>query len=65
MLKEIKMENNKKEKEAEKTGIIPNEQIKGSDADKAYDEDGNFKQPELTKHKAAKTEDHSTNGAED
>ena len=25
-----------------KTGVIPNEQLAGSDADKAYDQDGNF-----------------------
>lgn len=29
-------------KEEEKTGVIPNEQLAGSDADKAYDQDGNF-----------------------
>jgi len=41
------MENNGKKEERGKTGIIPNEEIKGSDADKAYDENGNFGQPEV------------------
>lgn len=40
-----KMEENKK-KEAGKTGIIPDEEIKGSDADKAYDENGDFGKPQ-------------------
>jgi hypothetical protein len=39
------MENNKEEEKG-KTGSIPNEEIKGSDADKAYDENGDFGKPE-------------------
>ncbi|WP_316831795.1 hypothetical protein [Pedobacter aquatilis] len=35
------MENKEKGKEKSKTGLIPNEQLKGSDADKAYDENQN------------------------
>jgi hypothetical protein len=31
-----------KAKQVIKTGVIPNEQLKGSDADKAYDDEGNF-----------------------
>ncbi|TCC93157.1 hypothetical protein FBD94_07335 [Pedobacter hiemivivus] len=31
-----------KVKQVIKTGVIPNEQLKGSDADKAYDAEGNF-----------------------
>ena len=31
-----------KVKHLPKTGVIPNEQLKGSDADKAYDDEGNF-----------------------
>jgi hypothetical protein len=33
-----------KAKHLPKTGVIPNEQLKGSDADKAYDVEGNFLQ---------------------
>ena len=40
------MENIKKEEKG-KTGIIPNDEIKGSDADKAYDENGNFGEADL------------------
>lgn len=30
------------EQEKPKTGVIPDDQLSGSDADKAYDKDGNF-----------------------
>jgi hypothetical protein len=37
------METTQQQPEEEgKTGVIPNEQLAGSDADKAYDQDGNF-----------------------
>ena len=37
------MEHNiKKDEEKDKVGNIPKEEISGSDADKAYDENGNF-----------------------
>ena len=40
-----------------KTGVIPNEQISGSDADKAYDEDGNFVKEKQTGDADAETAD--------
>lgn len=40
-----------------RTGVIPNEQISGSDADKAYDEDGNFVKTKPTGDSDAKTTD--------
>jgi hypothetical protein len=36
------MENGKEKEEKGKTGLVPNEEIRGSDADKAYDENGDF-----------------------
>lgn len=39
------MENNKEEDKKPKKGAVPVEQIEASDADKAYDENGNFGQP--------------------
>lgn len=42
-------DNEKQTPEKNHTGLIPDEQIKGSDADKAYDEDGNFGQEQGTK----------------
>lgn len=33
---------NNQQEEKGKTGVVPNEEISGSDADKAYDEEGNF-----------------------
>jgi hypothetical protein len=40
------METTQQQPEEEgKTGVIPNEQLAGSDADKAYDQDGNFQKP--------------------
>jgi len=37
------MDNTAKDpKEKNKTGVVPAEEISGSDADKAYDQDGNF-----------------------
>jgi len=49
------MENNKKEEKG-KTGIVPNDEIKGSDADKAYDEDGNFGTTDLKEKDPEKSE---------
>ncbi|SER97009.1 hypothetical protein [Pedobacter rhizosphaerae] len=40
------MENSKEKEDNGKTGLVPNEEIKGSDADKAYDENGDFAKPE-------------------
>jgi len=43
------MENlNDQQEEKRKTGVVPNEEISGSDADKAYDGDGNFYRQEHT-----------------
>jgi len=50
------MEDNKKEEEKGKTGNIPNEEIKGSDADKAYDENGDFGKPGLQETGPEKSE---------
>lgn len=51
----ISMENSKKEKNG-KTGIVPNEEIKGSDADKAYDENGNFGTADLVENDPEKSD---------
>jgi len=48
------MEN--KEVEKGKVGLIPNDEIKGSDADKAYDEDGNFGEADLKERKPENSE---------
>lgn len=48
------MEN--KEVEKGKVGLIPNDEIKGSDADKAYDEDGNFWAADLKERKPENSE---------
>ncbi|MES2454775.1 MAG: hypothetical protein V4594_04510 [Bacteroidota bacterium] len=47
----------KDSKENEKTGVIPNVQISGSDADKAYDQDGNFSKAALLKEGDPKRSD--------
>ncbi|MGN7986189.1 hypothetical protein ACTJKC_02555 [Pedobacter sp. 22226] len=36
------MDNSKKEEKRGRTGLVPNEEISGSDVDKAYDEKGDF-----------------------
>lgn len=50
------MENKNKKGEKGKTGLIPNEQIEGSDADKAYDENGNFEKEENSKKDPEKSD---------
>lgn len=37
------------------TGVVPNEEIKGSDADKAYDENGNFGKRKSQEQEPAKS----------
>lgn len=36
----------------EKTGVIPNSDLSGSDADLAYNEEGKFKNPATSKNKS-------------
>jgi len=36
------MDNSKKEEKMGRTDVVPNEEISGSDADKAYNENGDF-----------------------
>ncbi|RNL55759.1 hypothetical protein [Pedobacter jejuensis] len=50
------MENNKKEEEKGKVGVVPAEDITGSDADKAYDENGDFAKPQVDDKDAKKTD---------
>ena len=49
------MEKNKKEEKGS-TGIVPNDEIKGSDADKAYNEDGEFGKADLKEKDPEKSE---------
>ncbi|MFC4211243.1 hypothetical protein ACFOWA_08635 [Pedobacter lithocola] len=50
------MENSKKEEEKGKVGVIPTEEIEGSDADKAYDENGDFAKPQVEEVDPKKTD---------
>lgn len=50
------MENSKEKEEKGKTGLVPNEEIKGSDADKAYNENGDFGKAQSAKEDPTKSD---------
>jgi hypothetical protein len=47
-----------------KTGTVPNEEIKGSDADRAYDSDGNFVKATVDEKEVERDESQSGSDAD-
>lgn len=62
MAKELDKE--KKSKDGTKTGVVPDHELEGSDADTAYDADGNFVRPEGIEESSPKDDDQDGSDAD-